>query len=164
MVTKKISPGHIWTTLYYVNELQSCTVVWKIIKCIKYLMELFISNKSALELLLDAESVSWLMKLVPRLVALEDVIQSSKTSVRFTGRYGAHSRILQLFNYSAPSAPAVGSLILLAAFKSSHTAVILYRVLHLQTRAIASKLLSSLFSWDFTQRILVSSYRRFGIP
>ena len=78
------------------------------------------------------------MKLVPRLVAFEAVIQSSKTSVRFSGRYGAHRRILQLFNYSAPSAPAVASLILLAAFSSSHTAVILYRMLHLEARALGS--------------------------
>ena len=81
-------------------------------------MELFISNKSDLELLLDAESVPCIMKLVPRLVAFEAVIQSSKTSIRFSGRYGAHRRILQRLNYSAPSAPAVASLILLAAFKS----------------------------------------------
>ena len=36
----------------------------KRIKCIKYSMELFISNKTELELLFDAESVPWIVKLV----------------------------------------------------------------------------------------------------
>jgi len=41
-------------------------------------MELFISNKTELELLLDAEIVPWFMKEIPRLVAFEDAVLSSK--------------------------------------------------------------------------------------
>ena len=76
------------------------------------------------------------MKALQHLVTFEDVVRSSKTSVSVSGRYGAHRRIFQLFNYSVPSAPDVVILIFLATFTYSHTAAILHRKLHLGAQAL----------------------------
>ena len=70
------------------------------------------------------------MKTVPRLFASKDAVRTYKTSVNVSDTYGVASKKTSLFKATAGAAFNVASLIRLAAFTSSHTAVILYGKLH----------------------------------
>jgi hypothetical protein len=66
------------------------------------------------------------MKAVPRSIVAKDAGRSSKASVRVSARYGTASKKDSLINCVPRRALNVLSLILLAAFTSSHIVVILH--------------------------------------